>query len=83
MKTPQEYIIEARQKMLSEEGEKWAVYMKGGAVGEKEKTHSKYGKLVKEFDDEVEAKAFAKRSNSRLSPGEKQYYKIKYTAVKI
>ena len=50
-----------------------SVYLKGGTIGEAT------DKPVKTFSSEIEAKAFAKRRNSQLTPGEKSYYKMKYT----
>jgi hypothetical protein len=52
---------------------KFGVYMSGGSVGEKNDAPKKT------FDSKEEAIAFAKRRNSQLTPGERGYYKMKYT----
>lgn len=58
---------------------KFAVYLKGGALGERRPTdHPKHGKLISVHDSAEEAKAKASRWNKMLSPGEKQYYKLKH-----
>jgi hypothetical protein len=55
------------------EGSKYTVIRTGGSAGEKS--------FKKEFDSEEKAKEYAKRSNSLLSSGEKNYYNIKYKVV--
>jgi hypothetical protein len=52
---------------------KFGVFMSGGSVGEKNDAPKKT------FDSKEEAIAFAKRRNSQLTPGERGYYKMKYT----
>ena len=61
----------------------------GGSIGEIDSLRSKPEWLDKfralalySFDDLMSAKNQAKSLNSRLSPGEKEYYKIKYSVVK-
>lgn len=53
-----------------------SVIQKGGSIGEQP------NRVVKTFDTPDEAKEYAKRMNKNLSPGEKQYYGIKYVVVK-
>jgi hypothetical protein len=53
-----------------------SVVQKGGSIGEQP------NRVVKSFDTPEEAKEYAKRMNKNLSPGEKQYYGIKYVVVK-
>ena len=52
------------------------VILKGGYIGTT-------NKVVKEFEDHEEAKAYAKLRRSLLSPGEKSYYRMSYTVKKI
>jgi hypothetical protein len=68
--------IELAKKELGineNEGSKYTVIRTGGSAGEKS--------FKKEFDSEEKAKEYAKRSNSLLSSGEKNYYNIKYKVV--
>ncbi len=64
----------------------YGVFLRGGSIGSgrgqyiDRKTDAK---LVATYDSESEAKGRAKRSNRRLSPGEKKYYGMKYTAIKM
>lgn len=53
----------------------FGVSRSGGQIGLK-------SGIVKTFDTYEEAKEYASRMNKQLSPGEKEYYKIKYKAVK-
>lgn len=55
---------------------RWGLFSSGGSVG------SKPG-LVRAFDSKEEANAAKKRYTAMLSPGEKQYYKIKYYVEEI
>jgi hypothetical protein len=52
-----------------------SVIQKGGSIGEQP------NRVVKSFDTPEQAKEYAKRMNKNLSPGEKQYYGIKYVVV--
>ena len=55
-----------------------AVYLKGGSIGGKKgEYHPKHGSVIKKGTKD-ECKSYAKDSNSRLSKGEKSYYKMKY-----
>jgi hypothetical protein len=65
--------VGVEEPMMENEGSKYIVIRTGGSAGEKS--------FKKEFDSEEKAKEYAKRSNSLLSPGEKQYYNIKYKVV--
>lgn len=58
----------------------FSVYRKGGSIGENkgQYDHPVHGKHIDSYETEEEAKGFAKRSNERLSEGEKKYYGIKY-----
>lgn len=68
---------EAEEKGADEEVKEGAsVVQKGGSVGEQP------NRVVKTFNTPEEAKEYAKRMNKQLSPGEKQYYGIKYVVVK-
>jgi len=51
----------------------YLVYLKGGSIGQK--------KSVKDFNNKDEAKAYAKRMNKQLTPGEKGYYGMKYVVI--
>lgn len=63
----------------------YGVVSYGGSIGSHKKGYfnKKNGKLIATFDDEKEAKEKAKRMNSVLSKGEKSYYGMRYSAVKI
>jgi hypothetical protein len=52
------------------------VIQKGGAIGSRDK-------VVKEFENHEEAKAFAKLRRSFLTPGEKGYYGMSYIVKKV
>ena len=64
----------------------YGVFLRGGSIGSgrgqyiDRKTDAK---LVATYDSQSDAKDHAKRSNRRLSPGEKKYYGLKYTAIKM
>ena len=58
---------------------KWAVVLKGGSIGSGSKGWNIDGMSIRySFDSEGEAKNQAKRSNKRLSPGERKYYGMRY-----
>ena len=79
------------KEVLSERDEldlkkSYGVFLRGGSIGSGKGQYIdvKTGaKLVYTYDSESEAKDRAKRNNKRLSPGEKKYYKMRYTAVKM
>ena len=52
------------------------VILKGGYIG-------KGNKVVAEFENHEEAKAYAKSRRSFLSPGEKSYYGMSYIVKKV
>jgi len=58
----------------ADESGQFGVFLQGGSVGEKRSS-----KPAKTFDTKEEARAYAKRMNKQLSPGEKQHYKLKYS----
>jgi DNA-directed RNA polymerase subunit RPC12/RpoP len=64
------------------------VVMSGGEVGSHNKSEEFYldgGKgdlVIKGFDDEKSGLLFSHRQNAMLSPGEKNYYHIKYRCIK-
>jgi len=64
----------------------YGVFLRGGSIGSGRNSwiDRKTGaKLVSTFDDEGNAKRIAKTRQRRLSPGEKKYYGMKYTAIKM
>lgn len=63
----------------------FGVFLAGGSLGSRDHCYvdRKNRKLIKTFDDEAEAKEYAQRNNKQLTPGEKGYYKMKYSAAKI
>ena len=64
----------------------YGVFLRGGSIGSGKGQYIdiKTGaKLVYTYDSEAEAKNRAKRNNKRLSPGEKKYYRMRYTAVEM
>ena len=61
----------------------YAVLLAGGSVGRKQGTYIN-GKLVTKICDSIEqARELANRRNRQLSPGEKKYYRMKYSAVPV
>lgn len=72
-------MVEEKSKVrdVRTSDESWGVFKSGGSAGEK----TSY--FVKEGMSESEAKEMAKRRNAGLSKGEKEYYKIKYTAKRM
>ena len=52
------------------------VIQKGGRIGEA-------GRVVKEFANHEEAKAYAKQRRKHLTPGERQYYKYSFVVKKV
>ena len=59
------------------------VVFSGGSIGSSVRSgdYDRMGRqLMKTFSTQTEAKDYAKRRNEMLSPGEKSYYKMKYTA---
>ena len=64
----------------------YGVFLLGGSIGSgsgafiDRKTGAK---LVATFDNENNAKRIAKTRNRRLSPGEKKYYGMRYSAKKM
>jgi hypothetical protein len=57
----------------------WAVVLKGGSIGSRGRGWAVDGLPIRySFDSEDEAKNQAKRSNKRLSPGERKHYGMRY-----
>ena len=56
----------------------WAVVLKGGSIGSGGGWSLDGMSIRYSFDSEAEAKSQAKRSNKRLSPGERKYYGMRY-----
>jgi hypothetical protein len=56
---------------------KFGVFRRGGAIGDKA-PHA-----IKTFDSKEEALAMCKRYNNLLSPGEKEYYGLKYVVRNV
>jgi hypothetical protein len=56
----------------------WAVVLKGGSIGSGGGWSLDGMSIRYSFDDQDAAKRQAKRSNKRLSPGEKKYYGMRY-----
>jgi len=52
------------------------VILVGGSIG-------MVNKIVREFENHEEAKAYAKTRRSFLSPGEKSYYGMSYIVKKV
>jgi hypothetical protein len=60
----------------------YMVVVKGGSIGSKKgNTDSKGRSIVSKSMSREEAKDKAKRMNKQLSPGEKEYYRMRYSAV--
>jgi len=62
----------------------YGVFETGGSIGSHKeddfygRSGSKIGKLVKVFDNDTDAKEYAKRMRKSLSPGERKYYGYGY-----
>lgn len=67
-----------RLKESEELVEKFGVFRKGGSIGD-----NKQATPVKVHDTAEDAKAHAKRLNKLLSPGEKNYYGMKYHTKQV
>lgn len=76
-----DYVKDSGKNTISEadkaKDSSWGVYKTGGSISEKTDYFVKTGLT------EEEARETAKRYNNLLSVGEKQYYRIKYTAKKV
>ena len=74
-----------------ESTEFYGVFEKGGSIGKSDATRDNLhawsgrdaGTLVKVFSSSDEAKNYAKRMRSRLSPGERSYYGMGYFVKKL
>lgn len=81
-------IRESLDEKLSLVGDVFDVVMLGGSIGEKpirSLSQLKGQDVISReiFVDKEEAKAYAKRRNKMLSPGEKKYYRIKYVVAAV
>jgi hypothetical protein len=80
-------IREEIQNVLNEIDLKkpFGVVQKGGSIGGggSDSYYYKGERLIDTFDSLEDAKAYAKLRRSRLTPGEKGYYKMGYTPVKL
>ena len=91
MKLTKSKLKEMVKEVLSEEdkldlNKAYGVFLRGGSIGSGKGQYIdiKTGaKLLYTFDSSTDASVRAKRSNSRLSPGEKKYYRMKYTVAKM
>ena len=62
----------------------YAVIEKGGSIGGgSRKLIPGKGVVVATFDDKEEAKEYAKRRRKSLTPGEKSYYGMGYSVIKL
>jgi hypothetical protein len=57
--------------------DKFVVVRTGGSIGNAAPVNVRF------FNNQIDARAFARRRNSQLSKGERGYYGIKYSARKI
>lgn len=80
---------ETRAGLLRENNEaidlskEFAVVERGGNIGSQSDYVPQFkGRIVKTFDTAAEAKEYAKQRRSRLSPGEKSYYRMTYVVVR-
>ena len=91
MKLTKSKLKEMVRDVLSEEdkldlNKAYGVYLRGGSIGSGKGQYIdiKTGaKLLYTFDSSTDASVRVKRSNARLTPGEKKYYGMKYTVVKM
>lgn len=65
----------------------YGVFRTGGSIGEKPgvvaNLGGEVGILVSTFNDEKDAKEYAKRMKGYLSPGERKYYGMSYKVKKL
>jgi len=67
-----------------DKSKEFGVFEKGGSIGQNQtNVVPGKGKLVSTFDTKPEASEYAKRRKKSLSPGEKGYYGMGYTVVKM
>lgn len=68
-------------------GHEYGVFRTGGSIGEKPGVVANFGRevgiLVSTFNDEKDAKEYAKRMKEYLSPGERKYYGMSYNVKKL
>ena len=93
MKNLKEFIFEEEEilnpndveRELLPDSERYAVIFTGGTLADAERQKFMYsGKrcsITKDNLTEEEAKSMARRWNKYLTPGEKKYYRMKYSAV--
>lgn len=87
----EEYEEESLTESEESSSEFYGVFEKGGSIGKSYATRDDLhvwsgrdaGTLVKVFSSSDEAKNYAKRMRSRLSPGERSYYGIGYFVKKL
>lgn len=78
-----------KETKIGDEGQQYAVVLKGGSIGEKtirgvrDLKGNKVSDYEKLYDDIIDAKANAKDRNKRLSLGEKKYYGLIYIVAKV
>jgi len=68
-----------KDEAVERASEKWGVFLKGGSIGTR---NNSTGKDIEPMS-KADAQAKAKRMNKQLSPGEKKYYKMRYSARKL
>jgi len=85
-----DYGDEKRKEKKEDDGKidinkPFGVVFQGGSIGSKGSgyTDKRNRKLSFSFNSEENAKAKAKKMNKILSPGEKKYYGMKYTSIKV
>jgi len=67
-----------------DKSKEFGVFEKGGSIGQNQtNVVPGKGKLVSTFDTKLEADEYAKRRKKSLSPGEKGYYGMGYSVVKM
>lgn len=84
-------MLESAPKSEESSSEFYGVFEKGGSIGKSDATRDDLhawsgrdaGTLVKVFSSSDEAKNYAKRMRSRLSPGERSYYGMGYFVKKL
>jgi hypothetical protein len=77
-------IYESKVNSGIDLNKEWGVFEKGGSIGQNQtNVVPGKGKLVSTFNTKPEADEYAKRRKKSLSPGEKGYYGMGYTVVKM
>ena len=85
------FLNESNERIFEEEidykSHQFAIVLVGGSIGATDSfpvfVRGQWGTIVGTSNDKEELKVKAKRMNKYLSPGERKYYRMKYTVVEL